>query len=386
MAAIAERDFDRARDELGHCIEAWPFGAQFHFLMAQTCRRMDDFKAWEAHLGRAHLLQWPEDQVLLESQLKEAQAGDLWQVEPVLLEALDDATPEDEVLIREALIKGYLENDHPRQAAEIANTWLDRWPNDWEAWLYRGRAFQQGTFFDKAIADYEQVLKLKPDEPHARLWMADTMLSLQQFEPAEQAYEAYVKMRPNVADALWGLAKCQYQLGHLEAAEATLDHLIRQAPDHEAGLLLRAKLVLSQDPAQAIKWLRKAEKLNPDGSDLLHNMVQALRQLHRNGEADAYQRRLDTRRPRMAQLQKLRMQLLKEAGNLDLRCDIAKLYLAIGEEEEAAHMFQTILYADPNHRPTLRALAEYWDKHDNPKRAAQYREKAGQAAAKGTHS
>lgn len=379
--ALVKRDFEQARAHLRHCLEAWPFGAEIHYLMAQTCRRMNDYSAWEDFLTRARILQWNEDDIALEMRLHEAQAGDIWEVEDQLNAELDDAPPEQEVLIREALIKGYLENDMPRRAAELSHEWLTRSPSDWEGWLYRGRTYQQGTLFEKAIADFEKVLSLKPEEGHARLWLGETLLSMQQFEQAEDAYQTYLKQHEPDVGALWGLAKCQYQLGQHEAANQTLQQLAKIEPTNVPALLLRAKLIQASEPKKALALLEEAVKLRPNETDLLHNLILALQQLGQTAEADKYQRRLDARKPLVSELQKLRMQLVKESQNLDLRCDIAKLYLQLGNEEEAAHYFQTILFMDPNHRPTCLALADYWEDHGNTSKAAHYRHKAGAATA-----
>jgi thioredoxin-like negative regulator of GroEL len=102
-------------------------------------------------------------------------------------------------------------------------------------------------------------------------------------------------------------------------------------------------------------------------------LVPVLRELHRNDEAQKYEQRRKDQMSKMDELIKLRQQLLKDSENLDLRFQMASLHLQLGDDEEAAHWFQTILWIDPTHRPTFRALADYWQKKGNPTRANHYR-------------
>ncbi len=380
--ALEQRDFESARSHLQHCLEAWPFGSEIVYLMAQTCRRMDDDKGWQTYLPVARLLQWPMDDLQEELRLHEAQTGDIWSVNESLEAELDDAPRDREILIREALCKGYLDNDVPRRASDIAEAWLNHWPNDWEAWMYHGRAYQEGTMFNQAIPDFKKALEIKPDCATARLWLAEVLLQLQQFEQSQEQFRIYLDQHPVTVECLWGLAKTQYQLGQHEAASATLKRVTDKDPNYVPALLLRAKLIQAEHPKEALALLRRAIKLRPNMTDLLHNLILALHQLAgqikgAEAEAQMYQRRLDQRQPVITEIEKRRMQLLKEPDNLDLRFEIGKRFLKLGDEEEAAHWFQTILFMDPNHRPTCEALAEYWEQHGNPSKAAHYRRKAG---------
>jgi Tfp pilus assembly protein PilF len=47
-----------------------------------------------------------------------------------------------------------------------------------------------------------------------------------------------------------------------------------------------------------------------------------------------------------------------------------------GHDQEASHWFQGILFKDPSHLPTLKALADYYEKKEKPKLAAYYHRKA----------
>src|SRR5262249_13535737 len=156
-----EGDIDLAKSHLEALLAICPLNARAHFLMARTCRRTND-SAGRQYLFLAQSLGWPHDQIVLEERLGQAESGDTWSVEQPLLDELNRLTP-DERIILEALIKGYLNSARFVDAAEFSSTWMKRYPEDWLAYLYRGRAYQGLSRLDEAITDYHHVLKMMPD-------------------------------------------------------------------------------------------------------------------------------------------------------------------------------------------------------------------------------
>lgn len=372
--ALDAREYVLAKAHLEQSLEVAPLNAEAQFVMAQTCRRLDDPSGWSVHLRKAAVLGWPQNQIQLELRLKEAQTGNTWNVEAGLVDELNSRTPE-QAIILEALVKGYMENDRFKDAHRLAETWVHDHPEDWQARLYRGRAFQQGVFFQQAITDYEHVLEVKPDQPQAQLWLAETLISDRQYAPALESYQAFVRAHPDNPESLQarlGVANCRYSLGEVDAARTVLDEILAKRKDYTPALLLRAQLEQSQSPERALPWLQRAEITAPNDQQVLQLLVLALRALDRQKEAEKYQRRLDERKPKLEELIKLKTRLLQDAENMDLRHQIGKLYLDVGEEDEAAHWFQTVLWIDPMHRPTLQALADYWQKKGNPTLAAHF--------------
>jgi tetratricopeptide (TPR) repeat protein len=373
--ALAERDYRLAKSHLEQSLEAAPLNGQAHFAMAQTCRRLDDPAAWSDYLHKAGVLGWPLEQIQLELRLKEAQTGNTWIVEEGLVDELNAKTPE-QAIILEALVKGYLENDRPKDAHRLSEEWVRDHPEDWQARLYRGRASQLGVFFQQAIIDYQSVLQAKPNQPQARLWLAETLVSDRQYAPAMEHYQAFLRDHPDAPEtslALLGLANCRYSLGEVDAARAILNELLAKRPDYTPALLLRAQLEHAESAEKALSWLLKAEATAPNDPQVLNVLVLALRELQRNDEAQKYDQRLKDQKSKTDELIKLRQQLLEDAENLELRFQMASLHLQLGDDDEAAHWFQTILWIDPTHRPTFRALADYWQKKGNSTRANHYR-------------
>jgi predicted Zn-dependent protease len=377
---LDDYDFAGARAHLQVCLEKWPLNAEAHFLMARTCRRLDDLTAWEEHLHKAEVLQWPPEKVVLEIHLRQAQTGDVRDVEAGLLTYLREVPP-DEKVVREALAKGYLHNRSLNDIVDLTDAWVARFPDDWQARLYRGRALQ---FFaphrEEAVHEYVRVLELKPDHDKARLWLAQVYSLEARYRESLHHYEILVRDHPVHTDGLYGLAHCQASLGQEGEARATLDRLFARQPGHALGALLRAKLELAAGaPEQALPLLRQAEAAVPYEPELVYNLAVALRRLGKKEEAKHYQRRLQELNEQTALLDKLNQQLQDRRHDWELRYRAAVLNLQMRREADALREFQVILWNVPGHRASHRALADYYRRKGDAKRAEYHQTRAGGA-------
>jgi len=374
--AFAEHEYELARSYLTYCVEASPFHAESHYFMARACRLTGDPDIWLHQLHVAEFLGWPADAINLERRLGEAQSKNIWMVEDGLKDDVLEAPDDKKQLIVEALINGYLENDRPKDAYRLAYAWTMDSPGDWLPWLYLGRARQLAISWPEAIVDYEKVLKLKPNQAMAQYWLAQTLFSDTQFERASEHFQHYLHSNPDNVAAMAGLAECQFSLGQVDAARATLSEALTKDENNARTLFARARVEQAESPERALPWLRKASDAAPNEPTILHNLVLVLRITHQEKEADEYDRRLKQQQTNTNRLRELEMEIIKDANNVDLRYQIATLNLEAGNEDEAAHWFQTVLWIDPDHGPILRALANYWRKCGNSRRAAYYARRA----------
>src|SRR6266481_4499632 len=374
--AFAEHEYELARSYLTYCVEASPFHAESHYLMARACRLTGDPDIWLYHLRVAEFLGWPAEAINLERRLGEAQSKNIWMVEDGLKDDVLEAPDDQKQLIVEALINGYLENDRPKDAYRLAYAWTMDSPDDWLPWLYLGRARQLAISWPEAIDDYEKVLKLKPNHATAQYWLAQTLFSDTQFDRAIQHFQHYLHSNPDSVTAMVGLAECQFSLGQVDAARATLSEALTKDENNARTLFARARVEQAESPERALPWLRKASAAAPNEPTILHNLVLVLRIMRQEKEADEYDRRLRHQQTITNRLRELEMEIIKDANNVELRYQIATLNLEAGNEDEAAHWFQTVLWIDPDHGPTLRALANYWRKSGNSRRAAYYERRA----------
>jgi tetratricopeptide (TPR) repeat protein len=376
LQALAQDDFVLARAHLTRCLQVWPINAEAHFLLARTCRRAGDVAGWQVNLRRAEILGWDTRPLGLERELMEAQSGNLRHVENRLLGRLDSSSP-DEELIREALAKGYLKTDDLNGLLVLTRTWISRFADDWRAHLFRARALQLARSVHQAIPEYERVLQLKPDHVEAHFELAGALLVNSQFQEAAEHFRAYLQHDANDVAALVRLANCELSLGQVEAAQTTLDRAFSIRKDDAAAFYVRAKLDLTQSrPQEALQWLKQAERLAPHETDITYALVLVHQQLGKQAEAKEYERKLQDLRRQYEQLDKLRQGIHAQPDNIALRDEAGALSLRLGHQEEAEHWLRTALQLDPEHRPTHRLLAEYFEKLGKAESAAYHRRKS----------
>lgn len=365
--AIEERDFGQAKNHLLHLLEVLPFNAEAHFLLAQTCRREEDFGAWRAHLMVAGRLQWPQQQIDFEIQLQRAQSGDVWKVEAPLLEALKTKSAADVELILEVLAEGYLKNRSLTKIMELTGPWIDRSPDDWLPHVYRGHIQYREGSRTQAIAEYQTALKLNPEHNGAQLLLAGALMDDGQFKEALRLYEMFLRENPGDANGLWGLANCQFSLAQTAAARDILKPLLSVSPHFVKALVLMGKIELVDDkPEEALKLLRKAERLARGDADITHLMIIVLHRLNRTEDAEKYIKRQQEILHLSDDLNKVRKQLRRDPSNVDLVFQMGQLNIQLDRDDEAYDWFEMALRLDPTHAKTRMALEEWWAKNGEP--------------------
>jgi predicted Zn-dependent protease len=373
---LANDDLDQAQANLRRCLEAWPFHAEAHFLLALVLRRGDDLAGWQKHLRTAEALQWSPEEIARERLCARAQSGDVWAVETELTSYLRTAGS-DEALVREALIRGYLATRRLDEAIAGAEVWMERAPADWRPYFYRGQAYQDGRLLDRAVADYRRALERKPSQAKVRLVMADVLALDRHYAPALEAYQEVLHARPGDAEALFGVAHCRYFLGQKDEARKVLDELLAAQPGNVKACYLRGLLAKDAgDFPEALAWLRKTEGLAPHKPDVTAALAQVLGQLGEAEEARKYEAKLQELQERQEALDKLRRRVRAEPTNVTLRFEAGQACLALGRDDEAGNWFQSVLRLDPDHRPTHKVLADYFARLGNAQRAAYHRQRA----------
>jgi tetratricopeptide (TPR) repeat protein len=363
-----------AKTHLEAILAICPLSPQAQFLMARTCRRTRDDAAWH-HLHQAESLGWPQHQIVLEQRLLQAEAGDIWNVEEALLDQLNRLPPEEQVIL-EGVVRGYLNSARFLDAEELATTWINRFPENWQPYLYRGRAKQALGQWNDAIWDYREVLKIRPDSITARRWYADALLASHDYQNALESYRVYCDMVPDDQESLFAVAQCQFSLGHPEA-QAAVEELLARYPQHVDGLILSARISLTEDkPEKALSRLRQAQALGSHDPEFLQVLIQALTLLHRPDDADSMKKQYANVLQKAKQLRELGEKIQAEPDDASLRYQAGKLALELQQEKEASDWFQSVFWIDPDHRPTHLVLADYWSEHGQPQRAAYHHRRA----------
>jgi Tfp pilus assembly protein PilF len=170
----------------------------------------------------------------------------------------------------------------------------------------------------------------------------------------------------------WG--RCLFSQGKTAEARKVLSQLAaRPAPPAQVFYYLGK---LAPDPAEAEKWYRKALKLQPNNLEARYALYASLRQAGRNKEAAEELRVYQAAHKDGEETKKLHDQMERDPNNPDLLSKLGGRLLEEFDNPHGLHLLHRALSFAPNHRYAHEVLARYYEKNNQPERAAKHREAA----------
>jgi tetratricopeptide (TPR) repeat protein len=372
--------FGRALPHLEACLSVWPDSLPTRVLAARTARRAGRLDETRVQLEECRRLAPAAPEVLLETQLLRCQTGGLASADEEDLLAAARAGHPEAGLILEALTLGYLYSYRLGRARECADLLLAREPGHVQAHVWRGFIREGTHHYDEALEDYRAALRLDPECDEARLHLAEGLLVYG--KPAE-ALEHFQYLQGHSDESLallLGLARCRRRLGEPEEARRLLDEAADRFPPNQVVLRERGEVELEAGRvAEAIRWLRRALAVDAHDAHTCYGLSRALRQAGQAKEADEYLKRSEDIERQGQRLQAILKELGKRPGDAGLYCEAGVLCLQNGQDQEGLRWLEGALHADPHHRPTHRALADYYERRGQPELAREHRREAGEA-------
>ncbi len=114
-----------------------------------------------------------------------------------------------------------------------------------------------------------EALKLSPDNIPLRQHLAEMLLTVGQFEEAEQEYRQALALKPEQTELKLGLAKAFYQQGKHSQALVIVEDFVKRSDSPPLAYLLHARLLLNSGAVkQAVTQYRHAIALDPAIADL----------------------------------------------------------------------------------------------------------------------
>jgi tetratricopeptide (TPR) repeat protein len=374
--ALRRRDFALAREHLLTYLEVRPNSAAAHLLLAQAARRTGFFEEAERRLAICERLEGPTPATDLERTLQSVQQGDLSAAGPLWAKIEEDVPETD--LILEALCQGYRKNYLLQGTLRCLDCWLKRQPDNVEALLLRGWVRERQIDIRAAIADYRQALTAAPDNAEVKLRLARALLRSGQPRQALPLFQALAEASPADPAAGLGVALCHKQLGRIKQARRLLARLTAQHPQEFQVLYERGKFALETGHgAEAETWLRKAVALAPDDYQANYSLSLCLTRRGSPQEAQALRKRVKQLEANVVRIGDLTEKLQGRPAEPGLRCEIGELFLSIGEYQEGVYWLESALRADPAFRRAHKALADHYDRHEQPALADLHRRQAG---------
>jgi arylsulfatase A-like enzyme/Flp pilus assembly protein TadD len=155
-------------------------------------------------------------------------------------------------------------------------------PNARMAYLALGRCYLQLKQFDKALPMLRKASETMPSLGAAQYELGRALVESGKWAEAAPVFEVAILDNPREAEWHFNLAVVYERMRRLPEAIGEFRTTLRLNPDHfRANLLLGRLLGMKGAPAEALPFLQKAEKLNPDSQDVhmyLANIYTLLKQ------------------------------------------------------------------------------------------------------------
>ncbi|MBL6988842.1 MAG: tetratricopeptide repeat protein [Bacteriovoracaceae bacterium] len=133
-------------------------------------------------------------------------------------------------------------------------------PNSDMAYQARGMIYKKQKQFDKAIQDFKQVIRIKPDQLVAALGIAESYNLWGKYDQAEKIYQQILKFRPNVKNLL-ARADNNVKRGAFELALKDVKRVLRLKPNNAAAKALRTQCFIALGKSEPQEVTKKANKL-----------------------------------------------------------------------------------------------------------------------------
>lgn len=355
-AALAARQYDKARELLARYLSHRPGDTHARLLAARAARRLREYYEAYEHLRRCREGGGDAEAIGIETTLIAVQRGE----EPT--DALRQRAEKDDELalvILEVLIQYDIDTYRLHQALHGLTRYLQSRPDDLQALLARGYVWERFLYFADALEDYRKAVATHPDSEPARRKLAETLLIAGTPNEALEQYEWLARRRPEQPEVQLGLARCRRRLGQTEAARHLLDAVLARAPEDAEALWERGQVELDEGRAAAAEeWLRKAVRVNPHDRRIAYSLSQCLLALGRRNEAEKVNARVAEIDADLRRLDQVRRAVMERPHDAALRCEGGLLFLRNGERQEGVRWLRLALRFDPNCLAARDALAK----------------------------
>jgi tetratricopeptide (TPR) repeat protein len=134
-----------------------------------------------------------------------------------------------------------------------------------KAFVARGTAYAQTHDLDRGLADFDQAIRLDPDDAYAAGARGDLHLVKKDYEHAIADYTKAIAIEPNNAPALVGRAIVYVATGNADNAIADCDEAIRLQPAFASAFYWRGMARrLKGDAAAADADIAAAKRIDPE--------------------------------------------------------------------------------------------------------------------------
>jgi tetratricopeptide (TPR) repeat protein len=231
-------------------------------------------------------------------------------------------------VIRERLAEIYAKSQRLREAVEQAQGTLQADPNNVDAHRLLARIYVrelgdlsagevQKETLEKAIAQFQEILKIQPDDVYSGLWLARLYRFENKHSEAETVLRGLLARDAGNGPALEQLSQLLMDEGRSQEAVKLLSDAAGESSSPEVYDLLGDAYSQAKDYAKAEDAYRKAVEEDPDDPGHLHGLAQALMAEDKYAEALEQFKRLTEIEPSTSENYLRMAQLYRRLGKFD---------------------------------------------------------------------
>jgi tetratricopeptide (TPR) repeat protein len=176
------------------------------------------------------------------------------------------------------------------KAAEIASQAEIRFPNSPEVLILRGAAQTVLGRSDQAVQDFATAVRLAPDRPDARFFLALMAYNQGKYTEAIATLKQSDQDGLRDSDLHYLMAECLLKVDHAnpDAALSELNQALQLNSNSVAAKTLRGRLLLEKGlTKEAVADLEFAHREDPRSRSAIYNLARAYRTLGKNDQAGA---------------------------------------------------------------------------------------------------
>jgi tetratricopeptide (TPR) repeat protein len=373
--ALSEEHFEDAQRHVDMALRVRSESATLQLLAGRIARQRGAYSEAEEHLYRCGQFGGMSEALQLEWLLIRCQRGNVDEIAPSLLAAVDGHHSES-VAILEALAAVYIRETRYLEALRCLDRWVELVPGSARALDLRGWVNNQLDHRGQAITDYELALQIQPNRAAVRLRLAEVLADSSRHPEAVPHLEKVRASQPTNPEVLVLLARCWWQgQGRMDDARGLLDSVLAEHPNMANAQLQRGQLELAcGDYAQAEHWLREAVAQMPRDPEARYSFYLSLegqdnKQQEAQHELTHWQQDRKIR-DRLTRL--LRTELDAHPNNADLAAEAGELLLQLDEDQRALYWLNRALAINPRHVASHKALVEYYQRTNNAAKAEEH--------------
>ncbi len=383
-AAARENRLDEAHDKLNFCLTVWPRWlpppwdrVKVHHLAARCARLKGDFEAAEAHLNQCIKLEkGASEATQVEFLLMRVQTGEEDDVVDLLFAYVDKKHAES-TLILETIARSYMHRLRYGPAYACLNRWIELAPDQAKPYHWRGWVLERMNSSKQAMVDYERALQRDPKLTEIRLHLGELLIDDNKPLEALAYLEPLYAEFPDRAHVMARLGQCLYLQGRIPEARKLLEAAVEKLPNDAPLLLCLARIDIAQGrPALAEQRLRHALTIDPSDLECQFSLATALRDQNRKEEAARELNRFEERKALIVRANELlQAEAQHPSRDPNAASEIGVLLLQFGQERQGLYWLDQALERDPDHQPTHKAYAEYFERMGETAKAAVHRQK-----------